>query len=291
MKKIVSILLVIVILLSFHGCSSTGSPVEAWSKAAEAIRTTHAAYTAALKAKDYTSKYKSNEEILTSKDHQETYISKIKSLANKGITLDEAFLAEYLNSHTLDELYSDYQEIDYNSGINYKELPDKVVNWLEQITADFWKSLQEYYDVEPTTLYKLYSTNSGTYYSDHPDAKPQAETSTVKEVTYIDDDGKNHYETKENTTTVQYYGDYAVANEKTWSFGGGTYGWRNGTFIDIPDDWTCKEITEVYYMGKMVYQNWSSASEIRTEPILFVDGLLLKVKDSYNDGHTVYKLN
>ena len=285
MRKTVSLLLVIVVLLSLSGCGSTESHVKAWSKAVEAIKASHDTYTTALDKGSLNSRE-------VQKTHQKTYISKIKSLANKGFTLDEAFLTEYLNSHTLEELYSDYREIRRNEGIVYSKgyLPDKVVDWLEQISVDYWKALQDYYDVEPTTLYKLYSTNSGTYYSEHPDAKPQAETSTVREVTYIDDNGKNHYETRENTTTVQYYGDYAVATVKTWSFGGGTYGWRNGTFVDIPDKWTCNETTQLYYMGSRVFSG--SLSDIRTEQILLVDGILLKLSESsYNGTHTVYRLN
>ena len=48
MRKTVSLLLVIVVLLSLSGCGSTESHVKAWSKAVEAIKASHDTYTTAL---------------------------------------------------------------------------------------------------------------------------------------------------------------------------------------------------------------------------------------------------
>ena len=84
------------------------------------------------------------------------------------------------------------------------------------------------------------------YYTEHPNAEPQA---YEKEVIgkFYDRDGTNvHYETKYETGVVDYYGDYAYLSVTEPYYNEGAYGWYNGTFYDELPSWKTYSHTRLY---------------------------------------------
>lgn len=99
-------------------------------------------------------------------------------------------------------------------------------------------------------IYKL--ANSGDWYEKHPTADPQPSSKPVHGGRNVGPDNEVVYESKENKTTVSYYGDYAVSYLNGYSFDEGMYEWINGKFYDVPSSWSKFRETGMWYRGKKI---------------------------------------
>ena len=98
----------------------------------------------------------------------------------------------------------------------------------------------------------IYKLDSGDWYDTHPGANPQPSSELVHGSRNVGPNNKVVYESREMTTTVDYYGDYAVSHLDGYWFNEGMYEWRNGTFYDVPSSWTKIYETGIWYKGEKI---------------------------------------
>lgn len=266
MKRIC--LFLICTLFFLCACGKIDSRETLWAKAVSSIKIAESKHD----SEEETSGYKSARDRFN-----KSFNRTIKKLTDWGVTLDNEFVSDYLQVKTIDDLNNDYNTFAQSEYAIYNPdfLSKNTIEWINRITVDYWNSLQNYYNVKPRTIYDTITANTGLYYYEHPDAEPHESSKRVEAVTYIDDNGKEYYETKEDTVQVTYYGDFAIANITSWRFGGGNLGWRNGEFIDIADKWICEKEEKYYYKGTYLYTS-DEDSDIKNQPILFIDGTIYR---------------
>lgn len=240
MKKIICVLILLCLCLSFSACGKDADKrVSMWNDVVNSV------------------KEKSSDD----------YYKQIDKLANQGSGFfDDAFFKLYTDSHNPELLLDDLSYL-----LSEKSrVSESTSAWLNNACSIIIGRIPELTGKDFVSLSTFYRNNTGSYYKDNPDALPLPEETTVREATAINEDtGENIYSTRTNITTVQYYGDFAVASVTKWSFGGGRLGWVNGVFYDEPDRWIKKEYKALYYKG--TYLMWDQDSPWSSYKIYPVD--------------------
>lgn len=124
------------------------------------------------------------------------------------------------------------------------------------IAVDLFQALVEVPNIEICHATD-YSENCEGYYTEHPDAEPQS-SSTEKTVTgkfNNESDGNSVYSKSKkfnDTSTVQYYGDFAIVKSIIHGYSQGRYEWVNGVFYDEPAHYTTSTSFLLYYKGEYI---------------------------------------
>lgn len=167
----------------------------------------------------------------------------IDSYSKQDLSIDEieAIVAEY----SFPEFYQficDLSEF-YNAHNRYLAYED-----YENVVKQYLRVS----DVKTYTVAELDLIESDDFYKQYPSAKPQPETTTVSGKFFEDGDDKVETETRENTSTVTYIGDFAIEKVSGYNYDEGVYEWRNGEFIDEPASWKKFEKEYLWYKGELV---------------------------------------
>lgn len=154
------------------------------------------------------------------------------SIESKGF--NDEMLKLYLSNHSFDELVMQSIKVltpvsSYtNLGREFIERAASIAN-VEAVKFDFS------------------NRSKGNWYSSHPDAEPQNSSEEVQGRFYSHSGENITYESKTNTTTVNYHGDFAIAWSRGYHYYAGSYGWSNGVFHDSLPGWIPFSYYEVYF--------------------------------------------
>jgi ribosomal protein L7/L12 len=124
------------------------------------------------------------------------------------------------------------------------------------IAVDLFQALVEVPNIEICHATD-YSENCEGYYTEHPDANPHS-SSTENTVTgkfNNASDGNSVYSKSKkfnDTSTVQYYGDFAIVKSISHGYSQGRYEWVNGVFYDEPAHYTTSTSFLLYYKGEYI---------------------------------------
>ena len=91
--------------------------------------------------------------------------------------------------------------------------------------------------------------DSAGYYTENPTADPQPYSEKVEGEFYNSDGTNISKEERTNETTVEHYGDFALATTSGYRYDGGVYEWRNGKFYDELPSWKHYTSCSLWYKG------------------------------------------
>lgn len=187
----------------------------------------------------------------------------IDSYSKNDLSIDEveAIVAEY----TFPEFYQFICDLSqfYNAHNRYLGYED-----YESIVKQYLRVS----DVKTYTVAELDLIESDDFYKQYPSAKPQPETTTVSGKFFEDGDDKVETETRENTSTVTYIGDFAIEKVSGYNYDEGVYEWRNGEFIDEPASWKKFEKEYLWYKGEPITSLEEPITIIKYDVDIYVVG-------------------
>lgn len=170
----------------------------------------------------------------------ETLLKKLRLDSSKGLAFTSEDLRSYLTNHSIDEYFDAIQTISSLKGICTDDLLSLVL-LCNEINSGSVK--------DGGSIFARESTDG--YYKEHPSAQPRPSTSKVSGK-FNDASNENaiYSDSKTNSTTVTYYGDFAIAETEEYIYNPGIYKWVNGVFYDQPPRWDYSVETELWCMGK-----------------------------------------
>lgn len=132
------------------------------------------------------------------------------------------------------------------------------------------------------TLSNISQLNYGDWYEKNPDSPPQTGVTEEHGGHNEGPDNIPVYESRDNVTTVSYYGDFAVEHIDGWNYYEGMYKWINGVFYDVPPSWKRVSETTLWYKGKL---------RLESDTILFLyEGAMYYMGGENTDG-SIYALD
>lgn len=170
---------------------------------------------------------------------EEDIIEEIKAILSNAYLYNEGFFNEYYKNHSPE----DYLKVMCLIGCFYKH---------DSYAADYYLMYENFNLYSKDTFVSLsYDTvinDNGTWYKDHPGDSPNEEKSTTTGK-FNREDGTIYSASRDNTITVEYYGDFAIAHVERYDYDQGVYEWIDGTFYDEPASFIFKSFDELWYKG------------------------------------------
>lgn len=175
-----------------------------------------------------------------------TYISvfdeNVVTKANAKLKLTKSDIEKYIEEYSfadLMELSMDLRTTVANELDGYKSnsgeeiymptIYNIIVEWCIQLRPNEFIQLKE-----------LNENSTSGFYAEHKNAEPIAKEEPVQGTSKV------------NTTTVTYYGDFAIKNSTEYEFDDGFLGWEDGNFIDRPGYNYTETFKSLYYKGAHV---------------------------------------
>lgn len=243
MKKVIAILSTAIVVLNGFTACSPPDKMESFAQAVELIQD----YNSTQGTNDATDRQKQNKIDNTLK--QLGLVESAEDDTNAS-GIDQDFISEYLQTNSIEDFLANYYLIQqycihnwYHSfsGICFCEQLSSSVNNLAAVCE------------EQIITFDSNNMNGPGYYTEHPDAEPQPETSEVAGTFYNRSGTDRHTETKTNETTVEYYGDFAIVKEKVYFYDEGRYEWSNGVFYDELPSWDLNYYSSLWFRGFEIY--------------------------------------
>ncbi|MBR6822896.1 MAG: hypothetical protein IKM87_07010 [Clostridia bacterium] len=247
MKKVFVLFLFMILVL--YGCSTTDR-IDTFDKVGEEALDLIAFYKTADESDLYLRyDYWAGQYVKTA-SFDKKIDSSLKSISTvaKNSMYKKEFFTEYINTHSIDDFVKYIYAMSYVSyEWDYKK-GEEVREELRMIFDRFCEIADTGFEA---TSYDMIKNDDGTFYSENPKAEPQEETHIVRGK-FNKPDGSIYYREVTGTTSVQYYGDYAIAHTNTYEYDEGTYGWYDGQFIDVPASFKPREYYVAYYKGFVI---------------------------------------
>ena len=208
----------------------------------------------------------------------ETLLKKLGLDSSKGLAFTSEDLRSYLANHSIDEYFDAIQTISSLKEICTDDLLS-LVFLCNEINSESVK--------DGGSVFAQESTDG--YYKENPSAQPKPSASKVSGG-FNDASNENsiYYESKTNSTTVTYYGDFAIARTEKYTYNPGIYKWVDGVFYDRPPRWDYSAKTELWCMGKRM----NCQSEYSMDNALIyrsADALYVFNEDSSAPFMSIYK--
>lgn len=279
MKRILLLFFVLLICIPISGCFGP-SNIQLFNETIESIRSF-------FSIEKYDDERKEEREALEKKINKN-----LKNLGFDGedgkVNINKEVIEEYLAEYSSDQLMASLytlqlylSEIDWSFySIDHSWGGDCPCQEFKTIMDDFIEVAN--IDLKVLSIDML---NSEGYYTENSNAKPQPETREV-EGEFYNQAGENlHIETKTEKQTVEYYGDFAIATQKGYSYSEGKYGWINGVFYDEVPSWKPYTSQSLWYKGNDL-KIWSeNLSDCKMKVYETNDRLYLIIDDEFYNEH------
>lgn len=256
MKRILAVILIIAMAFGITGCAPAKTQMELLEKVETAL-----------------DKYAKTDE-----DTDMVEILLGASDKYEELALDFNTVKEYISTH---------------SGKDFLDLLIRLSSFADSmnIKGGNISDLYEYFiKVEVKNVINLnHSTvkgNSGRYYVENPTAEPQPYIGDEEVGGFNDASNYNevYYESRQDSQTVKYYGDFAIATKVNWIYDKGRYEWFNGKFYDEPATWKRDVDEKVWYKGvELCYSDELNYGDIylydTDDTLYIIDGLNIEKID------------
>ncbi|MBE6967946.1 MAG: hypothetical protein E7444_05875 [Ruminococcaceae bacterium] len=279
MKRIICLVIFCVICLSFSGCGN--DPVDIFDDIILNIEKMENSNTTSLWPRTE-KKLKSLGIVVNVYDHDEI----------KAEPLDKAFVENYLETHTKEELLSNTLKLasflsnQKNYSRYYPSYKIDEAYWHKdyehecacQVLTTLLNLALKYNKIEMNDI-NAETKNSEGYYTEHPDAEPQP-FQVSHDGKFYNSSGENvHTQTRTDRGIVEYYGDYAILSATRYNYDEGRYEWSGGKFYDELPSWTTETYFELYYKGTRYKKGYTK------EGILY--GNAVDVVDIYGNHYLI----
>lgn len=194
------------------------------------------------------------------------------------VAIDQEFIKEYLEQNSegnflesiaLIQQYCSNQEwilsdpylryLRHSSG-GHRTTGGCTCQEINSIITDFLKVTDMYWiSFDPN------KKDSTGYYTENPNADPQPYSEKVDGKFYNSDGTNVSIEERTNETTIEYYGDFALATTSGYNYDEGRYGWTNGTFYDELPSWEHYTFCSLWYKGAELSVTHSKSNSITVE--------------------------
>ena len=131
---------------------------------------------------------------------------------------------------------------------------------INSIITDFLKVTDMYW-----ITFDPNKKDSAGYYTENPNADPQPYSEKVDGKFYNSDGTNASIEERTNETTIEYYGDFALATTSGYNYDEGRYGWTNGIFYDELPSWEHYTFCSLWYKGAELSVTHSKSNSITVE--------------------------
>jgi hypothetical protein len=190
---------------------------------------------------------------------------KVSHYDDARMAINKDFVDKYLEKHTKEEFLDSVIKIyifsrNKNAFSSYRgSIRDESWHTIDEMDCQCQRLTElltlafQINNIEINGINSSMAGQSG-YYTENPDAEPHA-FEEPHSGSFYDRDGTNgRWETKTDTGTVTYYGDYAILSVVRYQYYQGRYGWQNGIFYDELPSWKTIQFAKLYYKGEFIQE-------------------------------------
>ena len=208
------------------------------------------------------------------------------------LKIDEVFIEKYIEKYSLYELIDCLSDLEI--GMNWDTIERYRIEYYDRLSTvnSMLKNNPELMKCR-TLIF-----DGATLEAQHGAAGFYENQIDSKDIRYKSGDFNvgpdNHIERRsaENIVEIRYYGDWKIYHEWGSQYSSGEYGWKNGTFKDVPAHWIPYDRYHVYYCDKKLFISEESPYSInRIFYIVEKDGAQLATsffERDYDVGGTIH---